>query len=106
MQNNRRQNQRVPINYPINLKIDTQVTVQGRLKDITEKSAFVLMSHSVYLKVNDEVEFIIKAVSENTEKDVSGIARVSRVAVGEGIVIYFTKFYNDSSLRLLELIQK
>jgi len=105
MQENRRQHNRIASNWPVEISIGSQVVIQGRLKDLSVKSAFVRMKSSVYMKINDELGFTIKCSPEDngSEGTVSGEARISRIAPGEGIAIYFTKLMEGSS-RLQELV--
>lgn len=102
MQDNRRRYNRSSSNLPIAIKIDSQITVKGELKDISEKSAFVKLKESIYVQVNDEILFTI---SSNTQQNwiVTGQARISRIDKGEGFVIYFTVMDPESTARLNEL---
>ena len=97
---NQRQENRVEMNLPIQLSFGSQITLQGRLKDISLKGAFVKIRDSVYMQENDELNFAIQRSSDNTEDAVHGSARISRIAKGEGIAIYFTKMDEASSTRL------
>ncbi len=101
---NRRRANRIKSSLPIELQIDQQITVQGRLKDITVKSAFVLMKSSVYMEVNDEFRFYIRSVTNAEDEALTGIARVSRIAPGEGIAIYFTDMDTSATNRLAEML--
>ena len=106
MQNNRRQNNRIASSLPIEIQIDKQITIEGKLKDISHRSAFVTMKNSVYMQVNDEFKFFIKTALQNPEDTVSGTARISRIAKGEGIAIFFTDMDEKSSASLQQLLGK
>ena len=62
MENNRRQHPRTTLNCPIDLKIDAQVTIEGTLKNISTKGAFIEMVSSVALQTNDQFDFHFKDV--------------------------------------------
>ncbi len=98
--NNQRESRRAVVSLPIVLKFGTQISLQGELKDISAKSAFVKVKGSVHMEMNDALEFEIKHTADIIIK---GWARISRLAAGEGIVIYFTKMDEDSARRLKEL---
>ena len=104
MSDNRRQNNRVGANLPIEIYVDSQVTIQGRVKDLSSKSAFIQMKSSVYMQLNDELNFLIK-LSQGAENDVGGVGRISRIAPGEGIAIYFTQMDEAGTSRLQQLIR-
>jgi hypothetical protein len=57
------------------------------------------------MQPNDELNFIIRRSVENLEDCVQGQARISRIAVGEGIAIYFTKMDEDSTNRLKQMVE-
>ena len=100
MSKNQRENQRFAVSFPIQLKFGSQITLQGEVKDISAKSAFVKIKGSVHMQTHDELEFEIKRSLDA----VKGWARISRVAAGEGIVIYFTKMDEGSARRLKEWV--
>ena len=103
MLNNRRQNDRVSSNLTVEIAIGSQVVIQGQLRDLSSKGAFIRMKSSVFLQQNDELNFQIKCSS--VEEDIiNGEARISRIVVGEGIAIYFTKLSEQSTLRLQQLL--
>lgn len=102
---NKRQNQRFTSSFPIQLNIGTQITLQGQLRDLSLKSAFIKMKESIFMQPNDELNFIIRRSLEDMSDCVQGQARISRIAAGEGIAIYFTKLDDDSSNRLKELVE-
>lgn len=99
--NNRRQSNRIKSSLPIDLQIDQQITITGQLKDISERSAFIVMKSSVYMQVNDEFKFQIN----NMDQVVTGTARISRIAPGEGIVVFFTHMDQSKSSSLSELLK-
>ena len=101
---NQRQNQRFQTSIPIQLIIGTQITVQGQLRDLSLKSAFIQIKESIYMQPNDELSFIIGRSMENLDDCVQGQARISRISAGEGIAIYFTKMDDDSVERLKVLV--
>ena len=104
MLSNRRKHARIITNWPVEITVGSQVIIRGQLKDLSFKSAFIRMKSSVYMELNDELNFQIKCTPDNAEQTVSGEARISRIAAGEGIVIYFTKLIGDSSSRLQQLV--
>ncbi|MBP6343605.1 MAG: PilZ domain-containing protein [Candidatus Omnitrophica bacterium] len=98
---NQRQTQRVPVNLTIKMSFGTQVTLTGRIKDLSLKSAFILVKSSVHMDMNDEISFVIEHPSDSSQQGVQGQARISRVAAGEGIAIYFIKL-DEASMNLLK----
>ena len=106
MLDNRRQNNRIASSLFVDLKVDSQITVHGNLKDFSDRSAFVRLPESVFIQLNDEFEFSIKSSADSKDGSVSGKARVSRIEKGEGIAIYFTQLIGDSQLRLKKLLKK
>ena len=103
--NNLRQSQRTSVSFPIQINFGSQISLQGQLKDISLKSAFIKIKSSIYMQPNDDISFVIKRSSDSVEEPVQGYARISRVSAGEGIAIYFTKMDESSSNRLKELIE-
>ena len=106
MHDNRRQNPRRNTEASVELIIGSQVTLKGQLKDISPKSAFIKIRQSVFMQLNDELQFLIKFASQNGDNTVEGDARISRIAPGEGIAVYFTRLEDGSSGRLKELLEK
>ena len=102
--NNQRQTQRVTLGLPIQISYGSQITIQGMLKDLSLKSAFIIIKNSIYMQMNDEVSFAILRSPQNTEVIVQGMARISRISPGEGIAIYFTKMDENSTNRLKEIV--
>ncbi len=103
---NKRQNQRSQANFPIQLMVGTQITLQGQLRDLSSKSAFIQLKESIYMQPNDEIDFIIWCSIDNMDECVQGRARISRISAGEGIAIYFTKMDDDSVNRLKTLVDE
>jgi len=102
--NNQRRDNRINSSLPAQIRIGTQLSLQGRLKDLSLKSAFIILRNSVYLKTNDEVGFAIQRSLDNAADLIEGQARISRIAAGEGLAIYFTKMDPVSTGRLQELL--
>ena len=104
MVNNHRTTQRYNFSLPVNLSFGTQITLQGQIRNLSLKSAFINVKSSVHMALNDELTFHIGNSADNPEDHIQGSARISRLAVGEGIAIYFTAMDETSSSRLQELI--
>jgi hypothetical protein len=104
--NDLRQELRIELELPVQLSVGSQLTLQGKLKDISLKSAFITMKSSVYLQVNDEIGFMIHLTPGSDDKVIEGMARVSRIAVGEGMAIYFTTMSDPSMGRLRGLLRQ
>lgn len=96
-----RRDLRVDSGLVARISIGTQLTIQGQLKDISLKSAFIRIKSSVFLNVNDEVGFTIECSSKSDEDLICGQACVSRMVPGEGVAIYFTKI-DEASLKRLK----
>jgi hypothetical protein len=101
-----RQESRVEIDLPAQISVGSQLVLQGRLKDISLKSAFIIMKSSVYLKVNDEVGFAVQRVAGDKDNFIQGMACVSRIAVGDGMAVYFTRMDERSTGRLKALLKQ
>lgn len=102
---NQRQNQRVPVSLTIKMSFGSQVTLTGRIKDLSLKSAFILVKSSVHMDLNDEISFVIEHPSDNSQQGVQGLARISRVSGGEGIAIYFIRMDEASTNLLKQWVQ-
>ena len=100
---NKRQDQRFSSSFPVQISVGSQITLEGQLKDLSLKSAFMKIKESVYMKPNDELDFTIKLSLNGIESLIQGQARISRIAAGEGFAIYFTKM-DESSTNLLKQI--
>ena len=103
--NEQRQESRVGLEFPVQISVGSQFTLHGTLKDISPKSAFITMKSSVYLQNNDEVGFLIRLSPDSDTDTIEGMARISRIAVGEGMAIYFTKMDDGSTGRLRGLLR-
>ncbi|MBF0478973.1 MAG: PilZ domain-containing protein [Candidatus Omnitrophica bacterium] len=101
---NRRSYNRVHFLRPILIIIDPQVSINGRLRDISPKSAFVEMKYNVYLKNDDELKFRIQIDPENPDSVISGDARISRIAPGEGLAIYFHNLPDEETKKIEQLV--
>ena len=104
--NYQRSETRVNLALPAQIRIGSQLSLQGRLKDLSLKSAFIAMKPSAYLQMHEEVGFSIQSSANNVVNFIEGFARISRIATGEGLAIYFTRMDNNSTLRLKELLAR
>lgn len=104
-QNDQRSEKRVSLELPAQIRIGTQLVLNGTLRDLSLRSAFIVMKSSVYMKLNDEVGFSIARSAGSSAVLVQGWARVSRIVVGEGLAIYFTSMDDTSAGRLKELFK-
>jgi|CXWL01.1.fsa_nt_gi hypothetical protein len=95
-----RNDPRVNSDLPASISVGSQLTVKGQLKDLSLKSAFITIKNNIFLNIGDEVGFSIQC-SSNVEDMIKGLARISRIVPGEGLVVYFTKM-DDSSLNCLK----
>ena len=103
--NEQRRDLRIDLAVPAQISVGSQLTLNGTLKDLSLKSAFITMKSSVYLNVNDEVGFLLQLSPGNDGDIIEGLARVSRISVGEGMAIYFTSLDDGSMGRLKNLIK-
>ncbi len=97
--NNNRSTERFPASLSINLMFGTQITLKGQIRDLSLKSAFILVRSSISMDVNDGLSFSIENPN-NAEASIQGSATISRVSIGEGIAIYFTKMDEESTNHL------
>ena len=104
MANNQRITQRFNLSLPIQLIFGSQITLAGQIKDLSLKSAFITVKSSIHMATNDELEFAIPNLPADPKAVIQGSARISRVAAGEGIAIYFTKMDEKSTNLLQQLI--
>ena len=102
---NQRQNQRVPISLSVKISFGSQVTLSGRIRDLSLKSAFILVKGGVHMQLNDELAFVIENPDTSVQQDVQGSARISRVSAGEGIAIYFVKMDEASTNQLRKMLE-
>lgn len=103
--NNQRQNPRVPVNLTAKISFGSQVTLTGRIRDLSLKSAFILIKGGVHMQLNDEITFTIDPLETAQQPAVSGLARISRVSAGEGIAIYFVRLDEASTTQLRKLVE-
>lgn len=103
-QNDQRSESRVSLELPAQIMVGTQLVLNGTLKDLSLRSAFITMKSSVYMKLNDEVGFSIHRATGNQATLLHGWARISRIVVGEGLAIYFTSMDDASAARLKKLL--
>jgi hypothetical protein len=104
--NEQRQETRIGVELPARVSIGSQLTMQGYLKDLSLKSAFIAMKSKLYLQPNDEIGFAIYRSADDDTDFIQGIGRISRIVVGEGLAIYFTKLDEASTGRLKELLKQ
>ena len=103
MIDNQRSSKRFCLSLPVQISFGSQITLQGQIKDLSLKSAFIIIKSSVHMAMNEELTFVIEDLPHDPEGRVEGSARISRVAVGEGIAIYFTRV-DDASIRHLQCL--
>lgn len=101
---NQRRDVRVNVELPIRISIGSQLTMQGLLKDLSLKSAFIRMKSNVYVQANDEVGFSISSAMEKTDDFIYGKACISRIVPGDGLAIYFTHMEDTAIKRLKKLM--
>ena len=102
--NNQRDTQRLSLSIPIDLIFGTQITLRGQIKNLSLKGAFIIIKSSVHMATNDELEVNIKGLPGDPDACIQATARISRVAPGEGIAIYFTKMDGISEGHLQRLV--
>ena len=102
---NQRRDSRVNAELPVNIGIGSQLTLNGQLKDLSLKSAFIRIKSSVYFQMNDELKVTIHCSQDDPERVIEGMARISRLVPGEGFAVYFTKMEDSSTERLRELLK-
>ena len=99
-----RRDARVNTELSVLIRVGTQLTLQGHLKDISLKSAFIRIKNNVFLQTGDPVGFTVQCSPKADEDLIEGTAAVSRIVPGEGMAIYFTKMDEASSTRLRKLL--
>jgi hypothetical protein len=104
--NEQRQELRIGVELPVRIMIGTEIFLQGQLKDLSLKSAFVALQSKLYLQPNDAIDFAIFRSQNDTADFIQGQGRISRIVVGEGLAIYFTKLDEASTGRLKELLKQ
>ena len=105
-QNEQRRELRVGSELLARISIGSQLTIQGKLKDLSIKSAFITIKASIYLQLNDEVGFAIQVSPDNVSDVIQGLARISRIVPGEGLAIYFTRMDAKSEARLKDHLKR
>lgn len=100
-----RKDLRVNSELPATISVGSQLTVQGKLKDLSLTSAFISIKSSIFLQNNDEVGFTIQC-SGDAQDLIEGSGYVSRLVPGEGLVVFFTKMDKDSSERLKKIVAR
>ena len=101
---NQRQNQRVVVSLSVKISFGSQVTLSGRIRDLSLKSAFIFVKGGVHMQLNDELAFVIENPDTSVQQNVQGSARISRVSAGEGIAIYFVKLDEASTNQLKKML--
>lgn len=102
---NQRINQRVPVNLTVKISFGSQVTLTGRIKDLSLKSAFIMIKGGVHMQLNDEIAFTVESPEGSTLEGFSGMARISRVSAGEGIAVYFVNLDETSMGHLKKMVE-
>ena len=95
---------RINSDLPATISVGSQLTIQGHLKDLSLKSAFITIKHSVFLETNEQIGFSIQCSLKHPNSLIEGLARISRIVPGEGLAIYFTDMNTASELRLKKLL--
>ena len=104
--NDQRGQPRVNVEFPATIRVGSQLSVKGQLKDISLTSAFVRIKNNIYLNVNDEIGITIQLLSNDVAVEIQGSARISRMVPGEGFAVYFTKMDEESLKHIKKLIIK
>ena len=103
--NEQRKESRVTLDLPAQIRIGSQLSLRGTLKNLSLKSAFITLRNSVYLQLHDEVGFSIQPSLLGAAEPIEGLGRISRIAAGEGLAIYFTRMDQHSTGRLRDLLK-
>ena len=101
-----RKDARVNSELPAVVSIGSQLSLQGQLKDLSLKSAFVRIKNSVFIQSGDEIGLTIGSSSSGSDEGIQVLARVSRIVGGEGFAVYFTKIDDNALDRIQKLLQK
>lgn len=96
---------RANVDFPVTIRIGTQISVKAQLKDISLNSAFIKMKNNIYMASNDEINLTIQCSNDETDI-IEGTARISRMVPGEGFAVYFTKLDDNSTKCLKKILQK
>jgi hypothetical protein len=97
---------RLGVELPARISIGSQLTMQGQIRDLSLKSAFIALQSKLFLQLNDEVGFAIQRSPNDLSDFICGMARISRIVGGEGLAIYFTRMDEASTGRLKELLKQ
>jgi hypothetical protein len=104
--NDQRRERRVGCALQAQISIGSQLSIHGQLKDLSLKSAFIVMKSSLYLQTNDAVTFEFQPVNSNDPSNrIQGEGRISRISAGEGMAIYFTRMEESSTNRLKNFLE-
>ncbi|MBF0512032.1 MAG: PilZ domain-containing protein [Candidatus Omnitrophica bacterium] len=103
--NEQRSQPRFSVDFPVTIKVGTQLTVKGQIKDLSGSSAFIKIKNNIYLNVNDEVGIVIQTALDE-DAVLEGTAHISRIVPGEGFAVYFTKINEASTKWLKKFIQQ
>jgi hypothetical protein len=87
----------IQLTLPVQLSFGSQITLSAQIKDLSLKSAFVIVKSSIQMAIHDELDFSVENLPFNLKGSISGTARISRVAPGEGIAVFFTKMDTQST---------
>ena len=101
-----RRDARVNSELPAVISIGSQLSLQGQLKDLSLKSAFVRIKNSIFIQSGDEIGLTIGSSSNAADDAIQVTARISRIVGGEGFAVYFTKMNDASLARLQKLLQE
>jgi len=104
--NDQRGQPRVIVEFPATISVGSQLTVKGKLKDLSLNSAFVSIKNNIYLSINDEVGIAIQCSATDSSVQIEAMARISRMVPGEGFAVYFTKMDENSLKQIKKLLPK
>ncbi len=102
--NERREHNRYSLNLPIQISLGTQIVLDKMIRDISTKSAFVLMEGSVFINRFDEIDFKIEVERDGIAFNIEGKAQVLRIDAPDGIVISFKKLEGEALSQLEKLV--
>jgi len=101
---NRRIARRYNIDLFIQISIGSQLSIKGRIKNISLKSALIFSKDRIFLDQNDDLKFKLLLPKNDQELGIEGSARVSRIDPSGGLAIYFTEMDTQSTKKLEELL--
>ena len=104
--NDQRGQPRVIVEFPATISVGSQLTVKGKLKDLSLNSAFVTIKNNIYLSINDEVGIAIQCSTTDPSIQIEATARISRIVPGEGFAVYFTKMEDESLKQVKKLLPR